>query len=240
MSNLPKIYRLFLSVIRVLLQDHPPTARAVTKTPSFRTFAARMWAVFLAEPTITDDFAQPEEISGGRVGNFPMFCAYTTAAPNVLSVTEEAHLQEFIEGAGGTKSLLVALIVKHHECVRDVGCTADPRCTICDLSVHFNYVSPSTAIPYGVSVGRLGDLAAIVTVWADYFSRARRSAGRKRIHVMHVPDGADSTSWIFPLRSATEALALEVERLAPETGGKVDQDVVRRLVENGGEEIHGI
>ncbi|KAJ7736255.1 hypothetical protein B0H16DRAFT_1764175 [Mycena metata] len=140
MSDLPKIYRVFLSVL-VLLQDHVPTATSITMTLGYRALVVRMWAVFLGESRITDDFARPEEMSQRRAGNFSMFCAYTSAARSMFSITEEEHFQELVDGAGGTKGSLAALIVKHHECVKNVGCTSDPR-----WSVAINSLAPPSTI----------------------------------------------------------------------------------------------
>ncbi|KAJ7037104.1 hypothetical protein C8F04DRAFT_427944 [Mycena alexandri] len=116
---------------------------------------------------------------------------------------------------------------------------ATPGVRACELTVHFNYLSQSTDPPSGISIGTLADLAATVPVWKDYVSRARRSDGRMRIHVMHVLDGAHGTCWLFPLRSATGDLAREIERLAAEEkGSKLDQEAVRCLVQRNVEEIH--
>jgi hypothetical protein len=63
-----------------------------------------MWAVFLENPNLEDE-----------TGKF-RFCTYIQSCPRV---TKDWQFEEKVEGAGGTKTLVAALIVKHLKCLAD-------------------------------------------------------------------------------------------------------------------------
>ncbi|KAJ7936096.1 hypothetical protein B0H13DRAFT_1853789 [Mycena leptocephala] len=96
LRDLQHVYRPFLSFISAtaLLQN----------TPHFRVLIVRMWAVFLENPNLEDE-----------TGKF-RFCTYIQSCP---SVTKDWHFEEKVEGAGGMKTLVAALIVKHLKCLAD-------------------------------------------------------------------------------------------------------------------------
>ncbi|KAJ6585704.1 hypothetical protein B0H19DRAFT_1059900 [Mycena capillaripes] len=95
LRDLPGVYGLVLSVVH-LLQRHDITTKLMDTTPGFRVFVIRMWALFLESPDMADE-----------TGNFVRFCAYINSSG--LGVTEGWHLEEVLEGAGGTKTHIAAL-----------------------------------------------------------------------------------------------------------------------------------
>ncbi|KAJ7167994.1 hypothetical protein C8R46DRAFT_1350867 [Mycena filopes] len=106
-SQLSDLYALFLALI-CKLRRHGPTETSINTTRGFRVLLFRILDVFLTALEIGDD---PDK--------FAAFCYYIVSGPEV---TEPWHFMEAVEGGGGTKGALAALLVRHAERVRAVAC----------------------------------------------------------------------------------------------------------------------
>lgn len=92
-GDLEETYALFFSII-LLLRRHNTTATSIHSTPGFRIFIFRRWSQLLKQP----------------MRRLPEFCAYIRDGP---ALSNDQDFEEAVEGSGGTRTSLAALIVRH-------------------------------------------------------------------------------------------------------------------------------
>ncbi|KAJ7160466.1 hypothetical protein C8R46DRAFT_1223953 [Mycena filopes] len=124
--DLEMLYGVILP-LACFLQHHGPAAALIDATHGFRVFLFRMLAVSLESPEI-----------GDKTGSFAVFSIFIQRGPRIV---EPWHFEEAVEGAGGTKTLLAALLVKHAQCVRAITCSPKHRRWSSSLD---RLVNPST------------------------------------------------------------------------------------------------
>ncbi|KAJ7657218.1 hypothetical protein DFH06DRAFT_1297901, partial [Mycena polygramma] len=97
-EELSELYDIFLPTALILRRDSA-AAKVIDSTPQFHVFIFRLWRRYLEDPHIVD-----EKI-------FIRFCESLRDIPGLFS--SDQHFEEALEGSGGTRASLAALIVKH-------------------------------------------------------------------------------------------------------------------------------
>ncbi|KAJ6506206.1 hypothetical protein C8R47DRAFT_111084 [Mycena vitilis] len=97
LENRVLYYNAVLSIL-LFLRRHTATAAAIDATPGVRIIAVRIWALYLQDP----------EIAGKN--KFGRLCGYIQSG---LDLLEDRNFGEAIDGAGGSRTALAALALKH-------------------------------------------------------------------------------------------------------------------------------
>ncbi|KAJ7017939.1 hypothetical protein C8F04DRAFT_408469 [Mycena alexandri] len=93
-----------LSVVDVLARDNQNTAALIRDTQGFRIFLFRAWALSFDQARLTPILPA-----------FYIVCMFLQDLP--LTITDEHHFEEAIEGSGGSTTHLARLAVSHIKCV---------------------------------------------------------------------------------------------------------------------------
>ncbi|KAJ6501023.1 hypothetical protein C8R47DRAFT_1211297 [Mycena vitilis] len=100
-AELSELYDVFLSTIRIFSRNSA-TAVIVDRTPQLHVLVFRLWRRYLEDSHIVDE------------GMFSRFCQSLRDIPGIFS---DQHFEEALEGSGGSRASLAALIVRHITCV---------------------------------------------------------------------------------------------------------------------------
>ncbi|KAJ7879022.1 hypothetical protein B0H14DRAFT_1622212 [Mycena olivaceomarginata] len=92
-----------LSVVDALARDNRDTAALIRDTPGFRIFLFRAWVLSFDQARLTPILPA-----------FYILCTFLQDLP--LTITDDHHFEEAIEGSGGNITLLARLGVSHIKC----------------------------------------------------------------------------------------------------------------------------
>lgn len=146
------------------------------------------------------------------------------ADPAKVSARDRSFLRALVHD--DYQRLKADILVAEVECLR----------THADCYVLFDYAH-DPHIPCKVPVKPIAEFDYRL---ADYASRAARSGGRMRLHLMQVADGGWTEFWLYALRRATCELSAEVELMAIGADA-ADEEYgahIQRLVDLNVTEVH--